>query len=57
MGEKKEHQVAYGVKLDPTPLSGDIGVRELVDSYLYAYNAARLREACQSSRGGSPSRM
>jgi len=35
------------VKLDPRPLSGDIGVRELVDSYLYAYNAARLREACQ----------
>ncbi len=39
--------MSYGVKLDPHPLTGDIGVRELVDNYLFAYNAARLREACQ----------
>ncbi|NTW97923.1 MAG: deoxyhypusine synthase [Oscillochloris sp.] len=39
--------MSYGVKLDPRPLTGEIGVRELVDSYLFAYNAARLREACQ----------
>jgi deoxyhypusine synthase len=39
--------MAYGVKLDPTPLSGDLSVRDLVDKYLYAYNAGRLREACQ----------
>lgn len=39
--------MTYGVKLDPTPIGGDIGVKELVDKYLYAYNAARLREACQ----------
>lgn len=39
--------MAYGVKLEPRPLSGDVGVRELVDSFFFAYNAARLREACQ----------
>ena len=39
--------MAYGVKLDPRPITGEISVRELVDSFLYAYNAARLREACQ----------
>jgi deoxyhypusine synthase len=39
--------MSYGVKLDPRQIGGDIGVRELVDNYLYAYNAARLREACQ----------
>jgi deoxyhypusine synthase len=39
--------MTYGVKLDPRPLTGEIGVRELVDNYLFAYNAARLREACQ----------
>jgi deoxyhypusine synthase len=35
------------VKLDPRPITGDLGVRDLVDNYLFAYNAARLREACQ----------
>jgi deoxyhypusine synthase len=39
--------MAYGVKLDPTPIDGDLTVRELVDRHLYAYNGARLREACQ----------
>src|SRR5215207_9106227 len=39
--------MSYGIKLDPRPLSGDIGVRELVDNHMYAYNAARLRECCQ----------
>jgi deoxyhypusine synthase len=45
--EKGAYAMTYGVKLDPQPLTGDIGVRELVDNYLYAYNAARLRECCQ----------
>jgi deoxyhypusine synthase len=39
--------MAYGVKLEPRQLSGDISIRDLVDNYLFAYNAARLREACQ----------
>jgi deoxyhypusine synthase len=39
--------MAYGVKLDPQPIAAGMSVRELVDQHLYAYNAARLREACQ----------
>ena len=39
--------MAYGVKLDPQPIAPGLSVRELVDHHLYAYNAARLREACQ----------
>ncbi|MBI1986894.1 MAG: deoxyhypusine synthase [Nitrospinae bacterium] len=36
----------YGRKLDPRPLRADVTVTELVDDFLLAYNAARLREAC-----------
>lgn len=39
--------MTYGVKLDPRPITADTSVRDLVDNFLYAYNAARLREACQ----------
>ncbi len=39
--------MSYGVKLDPRPIAGDIGVGELVDHFCLAYNGARLREACQ----------
>ncbi len=37
----------YGRKLAPGQITGDLSVTELVDHYLLAYNAARLREACQ----------
>lgn len=37
----------YGRKLDPQPLSAGTTVRELVDGHFFAYNSARLREACQ----------
>ncbi len=37
----------YGRKLDPRPLGAGTSVRELVDNHFFAYNAARLREACQ----------
>jgi deoxyhypusine synthase len=36
----------YGVKLAPQPISGELTVTDLVDRYLLAYNAARLRETC-----------
>lgn len=39
--------MSYGVKLDPQPIDPGLTIRELVDHHLYAYNAARLREACQ----------
>ncbi|MCZ7569572.1 MAG: deoxyhypusine synthase [Ardenticatenaceae bacterium] len=37
--------MTYGRKLEPRPLTGDISVTTLVDDFLFAYNAARLREA------------
>lgn len=37
----------YGRKLDPEPLGKGTSVRDLVDNHFFAYNAARLREACQ----------
>jgi deoxyhypusine synthase len=38
--------VRQGRRLDPRPISGGIGVGELVDEFFLSYNAARLREAC-----------
>ncbi len=38
--------MSYGRKLDPQPIYGDLTVTDLVDHFLFAYNAARLREAC-----------
>lgn len=37
----------YGRELDPKPIVAGISVRDLVDNHFFAYNAARLREACQ----------
>lgn len=39
--------MAYGVKLDPTPIVPGLSVKTLVDQHFYSYNAGRLREACQ----------
>jgi deoxyhypusine synthase len=36
-----------GRKIVPAPIRGELNVVELVDRYFQAYNAARLREACQ----------
>ena len=38
---------SYGRKLDPQPITPGLSVADLVDNHLFAYNAARLREACQ----------
>jgi deoxyhypusine synthase len=35
-----------GRRLDPRPITGGLGVKELVDGFFLSYNAARLREAC-----------
>ena len=35
-----------GRRLDPRPLTGSVGVEQLVDEFFLSYNAARLREAC-----------
>ena len=36
-----------GKRIDPPPLTGDVGITELVDRYFTAYNSARLRESAQ----------
>ncbi len=36
-----------GKPIVPAPIPPDITVEKLVDNYFQAYNAARLREACQ----------
>jgi deoxyhypusine synthase len=36
-----------GARIDPQPVTGTMTVAELVESSFLAYNAARLREACQ----------
>lgn len=38
--------MAHGMKLDPRPIGTNTSVCELVDNFLLAYNAGRLREAC-----------
>lgn len=38
---------SYGRKLDPQPIPKGLSVADMVDQHLFAYNAARLREACQ----------
>jgi deoxyhypusine synthase len=41
------HNFLGGNAIDPKPVTGLMTVAELVDSAFLAYNAARLREACQ----------
>src|SRR5262245_61097799 len=44
---KKKSKYLTGRKIDPAPISTNISVADLVDESFLAYNAARLREACQ----------
>jgi deoxyhypusine synthase len=41
------HNFLSGSAIDPKPVSGSMTVADLVESAFLAYNAARLREACQ----------
>jgi deoxyhypusine synthase len=43
----KQHNFLRGSSIDPRPVTGSMTVAELVESSFLAYNAARLREACQ----------
>ena len=45
MGTK--HNFLGGMAIDPRPVTGSMTVAELVETSFLAYNAARLREACQ----------
>jgi len=42
-----KHKILKGKKIIPKPIPADIRVSDLVDTYFQAYNAGRLREACQ----------
>ena len=43
----KRHNFLGGNSIDPKPVTGSMTVADLVESAFLAYNAARLREACQ----------
>jgi deoxyhypusine synthase len=43
----KGHHYLGGAPIDPKPVTGQMTVAELVEQAFLAYNAARLREACQ----------
>ena len=43
----KKSRYLQGRRIDPRPITGDVALADLVDETFLAYNAARLREACQ----------
>src|SRR5919106_988980 len=46
MGKHKS-KFLRGKRIDPAPIKKNIAVADLIDEAFLAYNAARLREACQ----------
>jgi deoxyhypusine synthase len=44
---KKVSKFLSGKRIDPTPISKKTALADLIDESFMAYNAARLREACQ----------
>src|SRR5215813_8313206 len=44
---KKKSKFLQGKRINPAPISSDTSLANLVDESFLAYNAARLREACQ----------
>ena len=44
---KKKSKFLKGRRIDPTPITSNTSLADLVDESFLAYNAARLREACQ----------
>jgi deoxyhypusine synthase len=44
---KKKSKFLAGRKIDPAPITRQTTINQLVDESFLAYNAARLREACQ----------
>jgi deoxyhypusine synthase len=44
---RKKSKYLSGRRIDPRPITGDIALPDLIDETFLAYNAARLREACQ----------
>src|SRR5215211_1067066 len=46
MGKHKSKFLS-GKRIDPAPIEKNVAVADLIDESFLAYNAARLREACQ----------
>src|SRR5215468_1966621 len=44
---KKQSKYLSGKRIDPTPISKKTALADLIDESFMAYNAARIREACQ----------
>src|SRR5260370_24903503 len=44
---KKKSKFLQGRRVDPPPITKTISVADLIDESFLAYNASRLREACQ----------
>ena len=42
-----KHKFLKGKPINPKPIPKNISVTAMVDDYFQAYNAGRLREACQ----------
>src|SRR5215813_14353370 len=45
--KRKVSKFLSGKRIDPTPISKKTALADLIDESFMAYNAARLREACQ----------
>jgi deoxyhypusine synthase len=45
--KRRKNRYLRGTLIQNAPIAGNIGVTALVDRYFQAYNAGRLREACQ----------
>jgi deoxyhypusine synthase len=44
---RKKSKFLQGRKIDPKPIAANISAADLIDESFLAYNAARMREACQ----------
>lgn len=44
---KNQSRFLQGKRIDPTPITSTTSIADLIDSSFMAYNAARMREACQ----------
>jgi deoxyhypusine synthase len=49
--KSRKNRYLRGTPITTAPIAGDIGVAALVDRHFQAYNAGRLREACQLFAG------
>ncbi|MEP7077057.1 MAG: deoxyhypusine synthase [Acidobacteriota bacterium] len=45
--KRKQSKFLSGKRIDPTPISKKTNLADLIDESFMAYNAARIREACQ----------